>query len=72
MTVLAVVVLVVLLAGAWAALATLFTPPLTSGWREGLDATWRRWWRAIAVLGPVAAGLALAWLLLARLLGGQG
>ena len=34
-------VLVILVAGAWAVLATLFTPPITSGWREAVDATVR-------------------------------
>lgn len=64
--------LVVLVAGAWAVLATLFTPPLTSGWREGLDATLQRWGRATVVLGLTVAGLAVAWLLGAHLLSAQG
>ena len=63
-----VLALVVLVAGAWAVLATLFTPPLTSGWREGLDATLRRWARATVVLGLTVAALAVAWLLVVRLL----
>jgi hypothetical protein len=67
-----VLALVVLVAGAWGVLATLFTPPLTSGWREGLDATLRRWGRATVVLGLTVAGLAVAWLLGAHLLGAQG
>jgi hypothetical protein len=48
-SVLALLVLVVLFAAAWAALVTLFTPPLTSGWREALDATSvsRTWPRAV-------------------------
>jgi hypothetical protein len=64
--------LVILVAGAWAVLATLFTPPLTSGWREGTDAALRRWARAVIVLGLTVAGLAVAWLLVARLLGAHG
>ena len=62
------IVLVILVAGAWAVLATLFTPPLTSGWREGLDATLRRWARATVVLGLAVAALTVAWLLVAGLL----
>ena len=64
--------LVVLAAGAWAVLATLFTPPLTSGWREGVDATARRWTRAVIVLGLGAAGLVIVWLLVVRLLSDHG
>jgi hypothetical protein len=61
-------VLVILVAGAWAVLATLFTPPLTSGWREAMDATARRWMRAIVVLGITVAGLVVVWLLVVRVL----
>ena len=43
--------LVVVLAAAWAALVTLFVPPLTLGWREFYEATIRRWVRNVAVLG---------------------
>ena len=64
--------LVILAAGAWAVLATLFTPPLTSGWREGVDAAARRWTRAVIVLGLGAAGLAIVWLLVVRLLWDHG
>ena len=64
--------LVVLAAGAWAVVATLFTPPLTSGWREGVDATARRWTRAVIVLGLGAAGLVIVWLLVVRLLWNHG
>jgi hypothetical protein len=60
--------LVMLAAGVWAVLATLFTPPLTSGWREGVDAAARRWTRAVIVLGLTVAGLAVVWLLVVRLL----
>ena len=60
--------LVILAAGAWAVLATLFTPPLTSGWREGMDAATRRWTRAVIVLGLSMAVLVIVWLLVARLL----
>jgi hypothetical protein len=42
--------LVVMIAAAWAALVTLFSPPLTLGWREFSDAMGRRWVRNIAVL----------------------
>jgi hypothetical protein len=68
-SVFALLVLVVLFAAAWAALVTLFTPPLTSGWREALDATFRRWTRAVMVLGLVVAGLVVVWLLVSRALG---
>jgi len=67
--VLKVVVLVAVVAGGWAVLATLFTPPLTSGWREGMDAVMRRWTLAVIVLVPSAAGLMGVWVLLARLWG---
>jgi len=60
--------LVILAAGAWAVLATLFTPPLTSGWREGVEAAARRWTRAVIVLGLSAAVLMIVWLLVVRLL----
>jgi hypothetical protein len=60
--------LVMLAAGAWAILATLFTPPLTSGWREGVEAAARRWIRAVIVLGLSVAGLVVVWLLVVRLL----
>ncbi len=65
-------VLMILGAGAWAVLATLFTPPLTSGWREGMDAAVRRWARAVIILGPGVAALVAAWFLVSRLLGAQG
>jgi hypothetical protein len=61
-------VLVILVAGAWAVLATLFTPPLTSGWREAVDATVRRWTKAIVVLGLTVAGLVVVWLVVVRVL----
>ena len=64
--------LIILAAGAWAVVATLFTPPLTSGWREGVDATARRWTRAVVVLGLGAAGLVIVWLLVVRLLSDHG
>ena len=64
--------LVILAAGAWAVVATLFTPPLTSGWREGVDAAARRWTRAVIVLGLGAAGLVIVWLLVVRLLWDHG
>ena len=43
--------LVVVIAAAWAALVTLFLPPLTLGWREFYEAMVRRWVRNVAVLG---------------------
>ena len=43
--------LVVVIAAAWAALVTLFSPPLTLGWREFYEATIRRWVRNAAILG---------------------
>jgi hypothetical protein len=58
--------LVILTAGAWAVLVTLFTPPLTLGWREGVDAAARRWARAVIVLGLSVAGLVIVWLLVGR------
>ena len=45
--VLKVLALVVVVAGGWAVLATLFTPLLTSGWREGMEAVMRRWTLAV-------------------------
>ena len=69
-TVTKLLALVILVAGAWAVLATLFTPPLTSGWREGAAATLWRWPRAVVVLGVSVAGGVVAWLLVARLLRG--
>ena len=68
--VLKVAVLVVVVAGGWAVLATLFTPPLTSGWREGMEAVMRRWTLAVIVLGLSAAVLMGVWGLVARLLYG--
>ena len=65
--VLKVAALVVVVAGGWAVLATLFTPPLTSGWREGMEAVIRRWTVAVIVLGLGAAGLMGLWVLVARL-----
>ena len=65
--VLKVVALVVVVAGGWAVLGTLFTPPLTSGWREGMEAVSRRWTVAVIVLGLGAAGLMGLWVLVARL-----
>jgi hypothetical protein len=64
--------LVMLAAGGWAILATLFTPPLTSGWREGVEAAARRWTRAVIVLGLSATGLVIVWLLVVRLLWDHG
>ena len=57
--VLKVAALVLVVAGGWAVLATLFTPPLTSGWREGMEALRRRWTLAVIVLG-LGAGRSLS------------
>jgi hypothetical protein len=43
--------LVVVIAAAWAALVTLFSTPLTLGWREFSQAVVRRWVRNVAVFG---------------------
>ena len=67
--VLKILALVVSVAAGWAVLATLFTPPLTSGWREGMEAVVRRFTLAVIVLGPSAAILMGVWVLLARLWG---
>jgi uncharacterized oligopeptide transporter (OPT) family protein len=55
--------LVVMIAGAWAALVTLFSPPLTLGWREFSDAMARRWVRNVAVLGVGTVLVLVLWLL---------
>ena len=55
--------LVVVIAAAWAALVTLFTPPLTLGWREFSDAMVRRWGRNVAVLGVGTVLVGVLWLL---------
>ncbi len=65
--VLKVVALVVIVAGGWAVLATLVTPPLTSGWREGMEAVIRRWTKAVIVLGLSVAALMGLWVLVTRL-----
>ncbi len=57
------VALVLVLAGAWAALVTLFVPPLTLGWREFLDAMVRRWARNALLLGLALVLLLGLWLL---------
>lgn len=73
--VLKVLALVALVAGGWAIVATLFAPPLTSGWREGTEAVMRRavvrqWILAAIALGIGAAGLMGAWVLVAQFLHG--
>ena len=55
--------LVVVIAAAWAALVTLFSPPLTLGWREFYEAMVRRWVRNVAILGVGAALVYALWLL---------
>src|SRR5262249_11539442 len=49
--------LMVMIAATWAALVTLFSPPLTLDWREFSDAMGRRSFRNVAVpgVGPVLA-----------------
>ena len=46
-----VLALVIVIAAAWAALVTLFSRPLTLGWREFSEEMVRRWVRNVAVLG---------------------
>jgi hypothetical protein len=58
-----VVALVVVMAAAWAALVTLFTPPLTLGWREFCEAMVPRWARNVAVLGVATVFVFVLWLL---------
>ena len=55
--------LVVVIAAAWAALVTLFSPPLTLGWREFSEAMVRRWVRNVAVLGVGTVLVFVLWLL---------
>jgi len=55
--------LVVVIAAAWAALVTLFSPPLTLGWREFSEAMVRRWVRNVAVLGVGTVLVFALWLL---------
>ena len=46
---------VVVMVVAWSALVTLFSPPLTLGWREFYEAMVRRGLRSAAVIGVGAA-----------------
>jgi hypothetical protein len=55
--------LVVVIAAAWAALVTLFSLPLTLGWREFSDAMVRRWVRNVAILGSGTVLAYVLWLL---------
>ena len=55
--------LVVVIAAAWAALVTLFSTPLTLGWREFSQAVVRRWVRNVAVFGVGAVLVFVVWLL---------
>jgi uncharacterized oligopeptide transporter (OPT) family protein len=55
--------LVVMIAAAWAALVTLFSPPLTLGWGEFSDAMVKRWARNVAVLGVGTVLVFVLWLL---------
>src|SRR5262249_27974444 len=55
--------LVVVIAAAWAALVTLFSPPLTLGGREFSEAMVRRWVRNVAVLGVGTVLVFVLWLL---------
>jgi hypothetical protein len=61
--VLEVLVLVVAIAGGWAVLATLFTPPLTSGWREGMAGVMRRLPKAVGVVGLGVGVCVAVWVL---------
>ena len=60
---LVLVALVIVLAGVWAALVTLFVPPLTLGWHEFLDAMVRRWARNAVFLGLAVVLMLGLWLL---------
>ena len=55
--------LMIVIAPAWAALVTLFSPPLTLGWGEFSDAMVRRWVRNVAVLGVGTVLVFVLWLL---------
>lgn len=55
--------LVVVIAAAWAALVTLFSLPLTLGWREFYRAMVRRWVRNTAILGAGVILVFVLWLL---------
>jgi hypothetical protein len=57
------VALVVVIAATWAALVTLFLPPLTLGWREFYKAMVRRWVRNAAVLGVGTVLVFVLWVL---------
>jgi hypothetical protein len=59
--------LVVVTAASWAALVTLFSPPLTLGWREFCEAMVTRWVRNVAVLGVGTVLVFVLWLLLRAL-----
>jgi len=61
--------LVVVIAAAWAALVTLFSPPLTLGWREFCDAMIKRWLRNVAVLGGGTVLVFVLWHLFLALRG---
>ena len=61
-----ILALVMAVGGGWAVLATIVTPPLTSGWREGLEAVMRRWTLAAMVLVPGAVVLMGIWGMVAR------
>jgi hypothetical protein len=58
--------LVVVIAATWAALVTLFSLPLTLGWREFYEAMVRRWVRNVAVLGVSTIVVFVLWLLIVR------
>jgi hypothetical protein len=55
--------LVVVVAAAWAALVTLFLPPLTLGGREFYEAMVRRWVKNVGVLGIGTVLVFVLWLL---------
>jgi hypothetical protein len=58
--------LLVVIAVAWAALVTLFSLPLTLGWREFYEAMVKRWVRNVAVLGVSTVVVFVLWFLIVR------
>jgi hypothetical protein len=64
--------LVILVAGAWAVLATLFTPPPHIGVARGDGRSSPALGESGHRPGAHVAGVAVAWLLVARLLGAHG
>ena len=54
----------VVIAAAWAALVTLFLPPLTLGWREFYEAAIKRGARNVVILGVGTVLVFVLWHLL--------